>query len=98
MTRLAALDRRLQELHPRTAETPLFNPVFQLGLELSRELESGQLSLGELAELVAELECQGLQSRAERLAQDEDWGALRGSVGELRHALDRVKGAITVAT
>jgi len=48
MTRLAALDQRLQELHVRTAETPLFNPVFQLGLELSRELESGQLSLGRI--------------------------------------------------
>lgn len=69
MTRLAALDQRLQELHVRTAETPLFNPVFQLGLELSRELESGKLSLGELEGLVAELECQGLQSRAERLAR-----------------------------
>ncbi|MCZ8170679.1 MAG: phosphoenolpyruvate carboxylase, partial [Brevundimonas sp.] len=69
MTRLAALDQRLQELHARTAETPLFNPVFQLGLELSRELESGMLSLSELEALVAELECQGLQSRAERLAR-----------------------------
>ncbi len=69
MTSLAALDARLQELHLRTAETPLFNPVFQLGLELSRELESGRLSLGELTSLVAELECQGLQSRAERLAR-----------------------------
>ncbi len=69
MTRLAALDQRLQELHVRTAETPLFNPVFQLGLELSRELESGQLTLGELESLVAELECQGLQSRAKRLAR-----------------------------
>ena len=69
MTRLAALDRRLQELHVRTAETPLFNPVFQLGLELSRELESGGLTLGELESLVAELECHGLQSRAARLAR-----------------------------
>lgn len=69
MTRLAALDQRLQELHVRTAETPLFNPVFQLGLELSRELESGRLTLGELESLVGELECQGLQSRAERLAR-----------------------------
>jgi len=43
-------------------------------------------------------ELAALGARAERLAQDEDWGALRGSVGELRHALDRVKGAITVAT
>ena len=69
MTRLAALDQRLQALHVRTAETPLFNPVFQLGLELSRDLESGRLSLGELEGLVAELECQGLQSRAQRLAR-----------------------------
>ena len=69
MTRLAALDQRLKELHPRTAETPLFNPVFQLGLELSRELESGKLGLADLESLVAELECQGLQSRAERLTR-----------------------------
>lgn len=69
MTDLAALDRRLQALHARTAETPLFNPVFQLGLELSRELESGKLSLAELEGLVAQLECQGLQARAERLAR-----------------------------
>ncbi|MEY4055261.1 MAG: hypothetical protein RL519_596, partial [Pseudomonadota bacterium] len=69
MTSLAALDARLQELHLRTAETPLFNPVFQLGLELSRDLESGRLALADLAGLVAELECHGLQSRAERLAR-----------------------------
>ena len=41
---VADLDRRLQELHVHTTETPLFNPVFQLGLELSRQLESGALS------------------------------------------------------
>jgi 2-dehydro-3-deoxyphosphogluconate aldolase/(4S)-4-hydroxy-2-oxoglutarate aldolase len=45
MTLLAELDARLQALHPRTAETPLFNPVFQLSLELSRQIESGDLSL-----------------------------------------------------
>ena len=39
MTLLAELDARLQALHPRTAETPLFNPVFQLSLELSRRLD-----------------------------------------------------------
>ena len=69
MTSLAALDARLQDLHTRTAETPLFNPVFQLGLELSRELESGKLTLAELEGLVAELECDGLQARAARLAR-----------------------------
>ena len=32
MSEIAALTQRLQHLHQRTAETPLFNPVFQLGL------------------------------------------------------------------
>ena len=61
------LSARLQLLHERTAETPLFNPVFQLGLELSRQLERGELSLGDIDILVAELECDGLQDRAARL-------------------------------
>jgi hypothetical protein len=30
MSEFAALDRRLQELHERTAETPLFNPSSSL--------------------------------------------------------------------
>ena len=64
---VADLDRRLQELHAHTAETPLFNPVFQLGLELSRQLESGALSLDAVEGLVAELECEGLRARAARL-------------------------------
>jgi 2-dehydro-3-deoxyphosphogluconate aldolase/(4S)-4-hydroxy-2-oxoglutarate aldolase len=67
MTLLAELDARLQALHPRTAETPLFNPVFQLSLELSRRIESGDLSLDDLGNLVAELECEGLLARAHRL-------------------------------
>jgi phosphoenolpyruvate carboxylase len=64
---VADLDRRLEELHARTAETPLFNPVFQLGLELSRRLESGGLTLDEVESWVAELECEGLRARAARL-------------------------------
>lgn len=64
---VADLDRRLQELHVRTAETPLFNPVFQLGLELSRHLESGALGLDTVEALVAELECDSLRARAVRL-------------------------------
>lgn len=67
MTGVADLDKRLQELHLRTAETPLFNPVFQLGLELSRKLESGTLSLHEVEGWVAELECEGLRARAAKL-------------------------------
>ena len=67
MTLLAKLDARLQALHSRTAETPLFNPVFQVSLELSRRIESGELPLVEVAHLVAELECEGLLARAKRL-------------------------------
>ena len=67
MTLLGELDTRLQELHRRTAETPLFNPVFQLSHELSRRIESGELPLGDVANLVAELECEGLVARAARL-------------------------------
>ncbi|MGH6787459.1 MAG: phosphoenolpyruvate carboxylase [Novosphingobium sp.] len=69
MSGLAALHTRLHELHARTAETPLFNPVFQLGLELSRRIESGDLPLDAVEALVAELECEGLQARAGRLAR-----------------------------
>ena len=64
---IAALGARLEELHRRTAETPSFNPVFQLGLELSRALESGAAGLDQLDALVAELECEGLRARADRL-------------------------------
>ena len=69
MSLLAQLDARLNELHRRTAETPLFNPVFQLSHELSRRIESGNLPLSEVADLVAELECDGLLARATRLEQ-----------------------------
>ncbi len=61
------LRARLQELHKTTAETPLFNPVFQLSLDVSREIESGALSLSGVESYVAELECEALQSRASRL-------------------------------
>ncbi|MDE2405040.1 MAG: phosphoenolpyruvate carboxylase [Sphingomonadales bacterium] len=67
MSELQELDARLQALHARTNETPLFNPVFQLSLELSRRIESGALSLDAVAALVSELECDGLQTRARRL-------------------------------
>ena len=63
----ARLSARLNELHRQTAETPLFNPVFQLGLELSRDMERGDLSLAGVAALVEELGCEALQSRAHRL-------------------------------
>lgn len=64
---IAALHDRLRELHTRTRETPLFNPVFQLGLEFSRKLETGEIDLGEINNLVSALECEGLQARAQKL-------------------------------
>ncbi len=67
MTLLSQLDARLQDLHRHTAETPLFNPVFQLSLELSRRIESGDLTLDAIAALVSELECEGLLARSHRL-------------------------------
>ena len=67
MKSVAALEARLGELHQRTRETPLFNPVFQLSLDLSRALEGGEVSLDDLAALVAELECDGLKARARKL-------------------------------
>jgi len=67
MRTVADLSERLQALHRRTEETPLFNPVFQLSLDLSRLLEHGDLTLDDCASLIAELECDALKSRAERL-------------------------------
>jgi phosphoenolpyruvate carboxylase len=64
---VAALEARLGELHQRTRETPLFNPVFQLSLDLSRALEGGEMGLDDMGALVAELECDGLKARADKL-------------------------------
>lgn len=67
MKSVADLAARLQDHHRRTAETPLFNPVFQLSLDLSRLIETGELSLDDCAGLIAELECEALGHRANRL-------------------------------
>ncbi len=70
MKTVAELTKRLSELHQQTRETPLFNPVFQLSLDLSRKLESGELSLDNIEAMIAELECQSLKSRATRLRRN----------------------------
>jgi phosphoenolpyruvate carboxylase len=91
MSLAVELADRLQALHPRTAETPLFNPVFQLSLELSRRLESGELTLGELATTVAELECDALLARAgrlERLVAPVASAANLTSIAELTQGAD----------
>lgn len=58
---------RLQDLHALTNQTPLFNPVAQLGLDISRQLEAGELSLADIASDIAQLECEAQESRAARL-------------------------------
>ncbi|MFL0671177.1 MAG: phosphoenolpyruvate carboxylase [Erythrobacter sp.] len=75
------LAARLGELHRRTAETPLFNPVFQLSLDVSRELEGGALDLAGIDGLVSALECDGLKARAEHLRRLV--GPLDGATGAL---------------
>lgn len=65
----AELNERLGFLHQRTAESPLFNPVFQLSIDLSRAMESDKLQLDDIGHLVSELEKESLQSRATRLEQ-----------------------------
>jgi phosphoenolpyruvate carboxylase len=63
----AALRDRLKDLHKLTEQTPLFNPVFQLGLDLSREIEGERLSLEDVSGLISALECESLQSRSRQL-------------------------------
>ena len=78
------LRERLGELHKLTAQTPLFNPVFQMGLDLSRELERGDIALSDVAAMVEELGCEALQSRAHRLADHRPGRGERGGWGFCR--------------
>lgn len=79
-----ALRGRLQELHARTGETPLFNPVFQLGLELSRRIESGEAAPAAIEALAAQLECDAIQARAKRLGRLIDPVDTRGNEARVR--------------
>lgn len=63
----AALSERLAALHRRTGETPLFNPVGQLGFEISRALEAGHVSLDDIAETSRACERDAFAARAGRL-------------------------------
>ncbi|QUL39427.1 phosphoenolpyruvate carboxylase [Erythrobacter sp. JK5] len=89
MQHVPDLLERLQQLHTRTQETPLFNPVFQLGLDLSRALEGGALDLDALEALVEELECASLQARATRLRRNLSPVAPDANAATLGDALTR---------
>jgi len=69
MTEIADLMTRLQELHRSTVRTPLFNPVFQLAHDLSRQLEAGEISLDDIEAAIAELEIKSLEERSHRLTR-----------------------------
>ncbi|MEO0501252.1 MAG: phosphoenolpyruvate carboxylase, partial [Pseudomonadota bacterium] len=62
-----ALRARLADLYERTGETPLFNPVAQLGFDLSRALEAGAISLADLRALAEEMEAEAFHARAGRM-------------------------------
>ena len=79
--------QRLQDLHVRTRETPLFNPVFQLGLDISRALEAGTTDLDTLSSLVEELECESLQARASRLQRNLAPVAIEANEAKLTEVL-----------
>lgn len=83
-----ALRDRLQELHALTAQTPLFNPVFQLSLDISRELEGGVIDLAAIGALVNDLDCEALQSRAKRIGRLLAPVGLDDNVARLREIAD----------
>ncbi|MXP29480.1 phosphoenolpyruvate carboxylase [Porphyrobacter algicida] len=64
---VAPLLERLRELAQHTAQTPLYNPVFQLSHELSRELERGEIALDDIEAWVGELYDESLGARAARI-------------------------------
>jgi phosphoenolpyruvate carboxylase len=91
MKTVAKLRDRLRKLHERTAETPLFNPVFQLSHDLSRELETGALSLDDMEGLVAELECEACKAAPDACA---GWWRrpIRGNLARIAALLDEEDG------
>lgn len=88
MKNVKDLIKRLSELHTRTRETPLFNPVFQLGLDISRELEAARISLTDIEVIVAELECESMQSRSIRLRRLLEPTAIEKNRDAIRDQLD----------
>ncbi|MFM8542966.1 MAG: phosphoenolpyruvate carboxylase, partial [Chakrabartia sp.] len=92
LSTISDLRARLQHLHLQTADTPLFNPVFQLGHDLSRKLEGGQLTLADMAALVDDLFHEALNSRALRLHRLLSPMEASENLLKWRSILDRVEG------
>lgn len=58
------LTSRLGELYNHTSESPMSNPVAQLGFELSRKLEADDINLGQYAAAIEDLERGAFARRA----------------------------------
>ncbi len=63
---ISSLRQTLASHHALTSQTPLFNPVGQLGFDLSRDLEAGRISLAAISTLTDELESTAFLERAKR--------------------------------
>lgn len=59
-----ALREALARHHRLTSQTPLFNPVGQLGFDLSRDLEAERISLTGIETLARQLEASAFHARA----------------------------------
>ncbi|MGB3166276.1 MAG: phosphoenolpyruvate carboxylase [Alteraurantiacibacter sp.] len=88
MKTVAELADRLRVLHRQTAETPQFNPVFQLAHELSRAVESGELTFDDIEATIAELEVGSLEERAHRLSRMVDPVDPDSNTATLKDVLD----------
>ena len=61
---ITGLTDRLKSLYAHTGESPMSNPVFQLGFELSRELEGNALDLASFDATIRNLERDAFRRRA----------------------------------
>ena len=66
---IGKLRERLAELYSHTSESPMSNPVAQLGFEISRDLEDGNNDLAALDQAINALSGEAFQARAKRLHQ-----------------------------
>ena len=63
------LTKRLKALYARTSESPMFNPVAQLGFELSRKLEANTNNLDDFNSTIGKFEHDAFRRRARHLNQ-----------------------------
>ncbi|MEM8918167.1 MAG: phosphoenolpyruvate carboxylase [Pseudomonadota bacterium] len=64
---IPGLTDRLKSLYAHTGQSPMSNPVFQLGFELSRELEGDELDLPGFEATIRNLERDAFRRRARHL-------------------------------